>query len=249
MKTRFPIVAAIACLAVPGIASAESQEIDQARERELTCSLVYKGVDCDAIFAAEDARDKAVIEGVELRAPPTVKELLALREARSGTGSSRPAAPAPSRLRPSNAGLANAGVARAPVGRGRSPSRPAGGAVQVAEDVSARANLFVTFRLGSAELETSARKDIDVLAAVIKKGAADGSPLRLRIAGHTDATGDDAVNEKLSADRAAAVRQALIEKGIAPDLLESTGYGSAQPIDGYAPTHGINRRVEAVVIE
>ena len=246
MMTRFPMIAAIACLAMPGAALANEQEIDKARERELTCSLVYKNVGCDAIFAAEDAREKATIDGIPTRNKPLTLKQMRERTAKMGSTARQPGVTVP-RLQKANVSPVTA--EKPQVGRSREPSRPVGGAVKVADAVSARANLFVTFRLGSAELESSARKEIDTLANVIKKGGPDGAPLRLRIAGHTDATGDDAVNERLSAERAAAVRQALIDRGVEEDRLESAGYGSAQPVDGYAPTHGINRRVEAVVID
>ena len=245
MMTRIPMIAAIACLAMPVSALANEQEIDKARERELTCSLVYKNVGCDEIFAAEDQREKATIAGVPTRGALTVAQLRE-RAAGNAPGPKRTAMTTP---RPRTSNLAAPTKVASPAGRRVSPSRPVDGAVEVAKDVVGRANLFVTFRLGSAELETSARNDIDTLASVIKKGGIDGAPLRLRIAGHTDATGDDSVNEKLSAERAAAVRQALIDRGVDEKQLESAGYGSAQPVDGYAPTHGINRRVEAVVID
>lgn len=246
MMTRIPMLAAIACLVMPGSVLAEEQEIDLARERELTCSLVYKNVGCDEIFAAEDSREKATIKGLDFKGKALTVAQLRERASGNAPGPKRPAIAAP---RTKSAGFTAPTRVATPAGRQTTPARPVGGAVQVAEEVAGRANLFVTFRLGSAELEPSARKDIDALASVIKKGGIAGAPLRLRIAGHTDATGDDSVNEKLSVDRAAAVRQALIERDVNPSLLESAGYGRAQPVDGYAPTHGINRRVEAVVID
>jgi len=74
---------------------------------------------------------------------------------------------------------------------------------------------------------------------------------RVRIEGHTDNRGNDTYNQQLSERRAAAVRQALIDRGIAADRLESVGYGEAQPIDSNKKVAGRahNRRVELVIVE
>ncbi|MCU0445759.1 MAG: OmpA family protein [Microscillaceae bacterium] len=68
----------------------------------------------------------------------------------------------------------------------------------------------------------------------------------IALAGHTDSDGDDDSNLQLSKDRAKAVGDYLIEKGIAPDRISSTGYGETKPIDTNATPQGKakNRRVE-----
>lgn len=249
MKTRIPLIAVIASLALPGAAFAQEPEIDEALLVQLKCQLLEE---CG----------EPVVESV-----PTLDEGPLVVAARSSAAAGRSASPFPSYadLQKMKKGKTTvAAVTSAPstrptrdvqrvakrelaapvVGQGRRAT----GAVEAAEAVAKRANLFVTFRLGSAELEPSAIKSIDTTAKLIKE-AQPGKLKKLRIAGHTDATGDVEVNTKLSADRAAAVRQALIDRGVSADMLEAEGFGSSQPIDGYAPTHGINRRVEAVVIE
>lgn len=75
--------------------------------------------------------------------------------------------------------------------------------------------------------------------------------LSLMIEGHTDNQGDFDFNMKLSADRAAAVRQYLIDNfGIASDRLRTMGLGSTQPVDTNDTPDGRqqNRRVELVKI-
>jgi outer membrane protein OmpA-like peptidoglycan-associated protein len=69
--------------------------------------------------------------------------------------------------------------------------------------------------------------------------------------GHTDSTGSAATNATLSARRAAAVRDALIDLGVAPDRLQSEGVGAAEPIADNASPLGRsrNRRVEILLIE
>ena len=68
----------------------------------------------------------------------------------------------------------------------------------------------------------------------------------LQIAGHTDSVGGPQYNQRLSAERARAVRQALIARGIAPDRLKAIGYGESRPKSENTTLAGraINRRVE-----
>ena len=69
------------------------------------------------------------------------------------------------------------------------------------------------------------------------------------IEGHTDSTGSDKINTKLSAARAAAVKDYLEKNGINASRLESKGFGSANPIDSNDTRAGRanNRRVEIKV--
>ena len=67
---------------------------------------------------------------------------------------------------------------------------------------------------------------------------------------HTDDRGFAEANMQLSQARAIAVRQYLIEKGVAPERLEARGYGDTRPIASNATSIGreINRRVEFHII-
>ncbi|TLD89134.1 OmpA family protein [Helicobacter sp. MIT 05-5294] len=69
------------------------------------------------------------------------------------------------------------------------------------------------------------------------------------INGHTDSTGSAVYNQKLSERRATAVKEKIIEEGVAPERLESKGYGATQPVATNATSEGRkqNRRVEAEV--
>lgn len=69
---------------------------------------------------------------------------------------------------------------------------------------------------------------------------------RVRIEGHTDNTGPDVVNLRVSRDRAAAVANYLMARGIPADQLVVTGYGSTQPIADNTTEQGRtqNRRIE-----
>lgn len=69
---------------------------------------------------------------------------------------------------------------------------------------------------------------------------------KFNIDGHTDNVGSDSVNIKLSTERANAVMNYLISKGIDKNRLKATGYGSIKPIATNKTPQGreLNRRVE-----
>ncbi|MEQ1578082.1 MAG: OmpA family protein [Hyphomicrobium sp.] len=68
----------------------------------------------------------------------------------------------------------------------------------------------------------------------------------LQINGHTDSIGNQAYNQKLSAERASSVAAALTAQGIAPARLQTGGFGATVPKGDNATLQGraINRRVE-----
>jgi len=70
------------------------------------------------------------------------------------------------------------------------------------------------------------------------------------IEGHTDSTGSDAMNQKLSQKRAEAVREYLIANGTVPsDQIIAVGYGSTRPLASNATAEGraINRRIDVLI--
>jgi outer membrane protein OmpA-like peptidoglycan-associated protein len=69
------------------------------------------------------------------------------------------------------------------------------------------------------------------------------------IEGHTDSVGSAAFNQALSEQRAAAVQNALVERGIAPARLSAVGYGPTKPVVGNDTAAGRqrNRRVEIII--
>jgi outer membrane protein OmpA-like peptidoglycan-associated protein len=52
----------------------------------------------------------------------------------------------------------------------------------------------------------------------------------IQVSGHTDSVGNDAYNQKLSTQRADAVKDYLVKKGVDTALIKSAGFGESQPI-------------------
>ncbi|WP_052214892.1 LCCL domain-containing protein [Belnapia sp. F-4-1] len=103
--------------------------------------------------------------------------------------------------------------------------------------------LYITFRTNSADLDIAAAPVLTQLRDAL---AADPA-LRLRLTGHTDATGTAAINIPLSQRRAESVRQWLAANGIAAERLTAEGRGPNEPIADNASESGrsLNRRVQA----
>ncbi|MDY2943498.1 MAG: OmpA family protein [Paludibacteraceae bacterium] len=74
---------------------------------------------------------------------------------------------------------------------------------------------------------------------------------RILITGHTDSSGAEIYNQRLSEGRAASVKNALVERGIDPERIETNGKGESEPIDTNLTEAGRqnNRRVEVSVLE
>jgi outer membrane protein OmpA-like peptidoglycan-associated protein len=73
----------------------------------------------------------------------------------------------------------------------------------------------------SQEAETLLEKDVQLLK--------ENSQINVRMAGYTSAQGSEKVNQELSEKRANAVRDFLIEEGIAPERISVIGYGRTRP--------------------
>ena len=99
-----------------------------------------------------------------------------------------------------------------------------------------------TFKLGSAELPVTLRQHLDIFAEVLK--GKRGSTKAVRIEGHADATGSEAVNAALSLRRAEAVRDYLVTGGVDRGLLAVEGMGAKAPKVVKDPLAAENRRVE-----
>jgi OOP family OmpA-OmpF porin len=99
-----------------------------------------------------------------------------------------------------------------------------------------------SFKVGSADLPDSLKKQLEVFADVLKTRRGTGK--LVRIEGHADASGAASANLALSQKRADAVREYLVEKGADPTMLTPVGVGSNVPKNTKDPFSPENRRVE-----
>ena len=104
----------------------------------------------------------------------------------------------------------------------------------------------VQFASGSATLTPDSHARLDSMVEFMTHH----KDTKLEISGHTDNVGKKAVNKKLSQQRADAVRDYLVSKGIAADRIKAVGYGDEKPMFPNDTTDGRrkNRRIEAVAM-
>jgi OOP family OmpA-OmpF porin len=102
----------------------------------------------------------------------------------------------------------------------------------------------VNFSFMSADLSPSSFPILDELV----RSLSFHTNIRVEIAGHTDNQGDEEFNKSLSFNRARAVLNYFVSKGISRDRLVARGYGMERPIDSNETESGraSNRRVEVI---
>lgn len=84
----------------------------------------------------------------------------------------------------------------------------------------------VFFEFGTSTLLEESRVDLDKVLDIMQKN----TTLKVELAGHTDNIGKPADNQRLSEQRAKAVFDFLVEKGIPANRLSYKGYGDTRPV-------------------
>lgn len=104
----------------------------------------------------------------------------------------------------------------------------------------------INFEFDSAVLSESSDAAIDSLANFLN----DNSLINIEIAGFTDNSGTEEHNQKLSFDRANAVKEALINKGVDATRMTVVGNGSSSPLkpNDTEENKALNRRVEIRIL-
>jgi OOP family OmpA-OmpF porin len=105
----------------------------------------------------------------------------------------------------------------------------------------------VFFDPGLSTLQRESFAELNSLAAMMKHNP----EIQIEIAGHTDLRGTPEATQKLSEDRVAAVKEYLVQRGIATERIVGVGYGATKPV---APSDTEenrlkNRRVEFKIIK
>lgn len=105
----------------------------------------------------------------------------------------------------------------------------------------------IQFEFNSSALTADSGSGIQILTDFLKRNP----ELKVELAGHTDNVGNENYNQKLSADRAEAVRKALVASGIEENRLTAKGYGASKPLvpNDTEEHRAINRRTEMIIID
>jgi outer membrane protein OmpA-like peptidoglycan-associated protein len=101
------------------------------------------------------------------------------------------------------------------------------------------------FETDKSDLEANTKANLDQLAQTLKKY----EDTNILVEGHTDNTGDDNYNMKLSDQRAESVENYLVTQGVAKTRVTTKGYGESQPVadNNTASGRQANRRVEVAI--
>lgn len=123
------------------------------------------------------------------------------------------------------------------------------------EDISKIQELiFDILRLGNnyfdynkSTIRPESRESLSKIAGVLK----EYPKVRVQVEGHTDSIASEQYNQALSERRANAVRDTLIEFGVAPERIEAVGYGESRPVAPNDTPEGRadNRRTEFTILK
>ncbi|WP_273208299.1 OmpA family protein [Marinobacter subterrani] len=104
----------------------------------------------------------------------------------------------------------------------------------------------ITFDLNESSIQPAFRDTLESVALVLK----EFDQTMIQIEGHTDSLGSDSYNQLLSEQRAASVRDFLLNQGIEPKRTRAVGYGERYPVATNETPAGReqNRRVELTLV-
>lgn len=119
------------------------------------------------------------------------------------------------------------------------------GCPEVKEEVKVKLQQIansVKFETGKSVLKKESNKLLDEVVKILN----EYPEYKVRVEGHTDSTGSDEVNDRLSTERAKVCADYLVSKGIDQDRVTSVGFGSKNPIADNKTAEGRakNRRTE-----
>jgi outer membrane protein OmpA-like peptidoglycan-associated protein len=116
---------------------------------------------------------------------------------------------------------------------------------RVGEGIGVTFESGILFDLDESHLRTQAEDNLAELAESLE----NYEDTRVLVVGHTDATGSDSYNQRLSERRAESARTFLLRQGIQPDRVEALGRGESEPVATNDTEEGrqLNRRVEIAI--
>ena len=124
---------------------------------------------------------------------------------------------------------------------------------QPADVAALCARAFADHHAGPVNFDESATTFRSSAVPVLQRVVALANACRnaaIKITGHTDSSGDERWNVRLSLARAEAIADYLVRQGIAPERLIATGAGSSSPVADNMTRYGrgLNRRIEFAFI-
>lgn len=101
------------------------------------------------------------------------------------------------------------------------------------------------FEVNKSDIQTATKANLDQLSQTLKKY----DDTNILVEGHTDATGEESYNKKLSDKRAQSVEDYLVANGVSGGRITTKGYGESQPVADNDSEAGRrqNRRVEVAI--
>ena len=122
-------------------------------------------------------------------------------------------------------------------------------AAQMTERLAAEGKVTlreIAFQTSTADLLPAAHPLLAQVVVVLREQPA----MRLRIQVHSDTQGSGEFNQRITDQRALAIKEWLVGQGIDAARLEAAGYGEQQPVAPNSSAEGraANRRVELVVV-
>ena len=103
----------------------------------------------------------------------------------------------------------------------------------------------INFDFAKSNIKMESFEYLDKIAAILIK-----TQVRVEVKGHTDNVGSEEVNMKLSKERAKAVVNYLVRKGVGKDKISYSYYGMSEPLTTNDTEEGrtMNRRVEFEIL-
>lgn len=117
---------------------------------------------------------------------------------------------------------------------------------RVGESILVTFDSGIMFDVDSYALKASTKANLDKMAETMK----EYEKTEIVVMGHTDSTGSDDYNQKLSENRAASVSRFLQQNGITATRLTTKGFGEQKPVASNDNASGReqNRRVEIAIV-
>ena len=124
------------------------------------------------------------------------------------------------------------------------------GCPEVSDDTMKQLNDYgktILFNSGKSSFQKQTIPVLQAITAILK----EYPTAKFSLEGHTDSDGKVDMNQKLSEERAAAVKNFLVENGIDASRLSSKGFGESAPVDSNKTAKGKanNRRVEVKLVK